>query len=39
MAERALHGFLRDLRGAPLRAHVAAYAAIVWNTLYAPVRH
>jgi AcrR family transcriptional regulator len=38
MAERALHVFLRDLRPAQMRTHVDAYAAIIWNTLYAPVR-
>jgi TetR/AcrR family transcriptional regulator, ethionamide resistance regulator len=38
MAERALHVFLRDLRRTQLRAHVDAYVAIIWNTLYAPAR-
>ncbi|MDW5593164.1 TetR/AcrR family transcriptional regulator [Conexibacter stalactiti] len=38
MAERAFHVFLRGLRPAQLRTQVDAYTAIVWNTLYAPVR-
>ena len=38
MAERALHGFLRGLRPASLKTQVDAYTAIIWNTLYAPVR-
>ena len=38
MAERGLHQLVRTATDAELERLVDAYAGIVWNTLYAPVR-
>lgn len=39
MAERGLHQLVRRAGEAELQGLIDAYAAIVWNTLYAPMRN
>ena len=39
MAERGLHRIARQESGSEQQRLTEAYAAIVWNTLYAPTRH